>query len=559
MTYFKTIFVFINILIPLLFFRLFAQNQPPEAKFSLEHLEITWGDSLIADGSSSFDPDGDSLSFNWFVKNRSLPRPAPVVINPDSDQIIIYPLTFGKYSVQLIVSDGILQDTLTQQFTVLPLMNNMFLKHTLSDSTWYRAFPYYYQDYILIPLYGKGVLRLYKVDQQGIHLYKDIVLPDTNFVKVNTIKNNYIFIGKQCEGCGYWGPGPISIFQFDMDWNLVPILEDYSPNEYKAIYGIKFDGDSALVTYFPNSIAWIDFISDPANPQILRKKQWDYFQNRKFWNEKYFFIKDSRYSDSLYIFDKYTFNYVQSVDWEKRFYYSDWENKKFGRYSINGDYLLAGNNDSLSIFRINSDFTLDFINSIKIIPPFLNKITDAVEYLPCYRGSLIQDGIVKVKRYGFSYLYDFSKSKHPEPIAYLGDGYYYWSLIESDGYFFLSTIDLNPYSILAEVSIPYFTTISKKDLALPNSFRLRPNYPNPFNPTTKISYDLPTTTFVDLSVFNILGQKICTLIHSKQAAGRYLVEWNGKDAHDVIVPSGVYLYRLKAGNFLKTRKMVLLR
>ncbi len=93
----------------------------------------------------------------------------------------------------------------------------------------------------------------------------------------------------------------------------------------------------------------------------------------------------------------------------------------------------------------------------------------------------------------------------------------------------------------------------------PEKFVLNQNYPNPFNPSTRISYQLSSTTNVQLKIYNPLGQEVKTLVNVRQAAGHYWVEWDGSDHKGKQVVSGVYLYRLKAGSFIQTRKMVLLR
>ena len=95
--------------------------------------------------------------------------------------------------------------------------------------------------------------------------------------------------------------------------------------------------------------------------------------------------------------------------------------------------------------------------------------------------------------------------------------------------------------------------------AVPESFALRQNYPNPFNPSTSIAYDLPEDARVSIVVYNILGAKVSELVDKAQPAGSYVVQWNGKNDRGVSVASGIYFYRIKAGGFIKTRKMLLLK
>ncbi len=95
---------------------------------------------------------------------------------------------------------------------------------------------------------------------------------------------------------------------------------------------------------------------------------------------------------------------------------------------------------------------------------------------------------------------------------------------------------------------------------IPDEFSLEQNYPNPFNPVTTIYYSLPKTSDVTIAVFNMLGQKVKTLIDAKdQKAGVYNVVWNGKDQFENQVSSGIYFYCIRADNFTRTKKMILLR
>jgi hypothetical protein len=114
-----------------------------------------------------------------------------------------------------------------------------------------------------------------------------------------------------------------------------------------------------------------------------------------------------------------------------------------------------------------------------------------------------------------------------------------------------STSDL----FIDNVSLRYVTETSiEPAIESPLRFNLEANYPNPFNPSTIINYELRITSDVDLSVYNLLGQKVAILVSEKQAAGRYQVEWNASD-----FASGVYYYKIQAGEFVDVRKMVLIR
>ena len=92
----------------------------------------------------------------------------------------------------------------------------------------------------------------------------------------------------------------------------------------------------------------------------------------------------------------------------------------------------------------------------------------------------------------------------------------------------------------------------------PTKFLLHQNYPNPFNPQTMIEYQLPQTCHVRLVVYNLLGQKIATLLDQSQQAGQFNVVWDGKDSYGRVVPSGVYFYRLETENFSEMKRMIML-
>jgi len=98
-----------------------------------------------------------------------------------------------------------------------------------------------------------------------------------------------------------------------------------------------------------------------------------------------------------------------------------------------------------------------------------------------------------------------------------------------------------------------------RDVPLPASYSLSANYPNPFNPTTIIEFSLPEKTHVNISVYNILGQHITTLIDDFKSAGSHSIVWNGRGNSGHPIATGVYLYRMQAGNYIETKKMVLLK
>jgi hypothetical protein len=103
------------------------------------------------------------------------------------------------------------------------------------------------------------------------------------------------------------------------------------------------------------------------------------------------------------------------------------------------------------------------------------------------------------------------------------------------------------------------TTTLVSNVNLPNEYKLLNNYPNPFNPSTKIAFDIPQSELVTLKVYNINGELIRNIMEENLPAGRFESVWNGKDNNGREVSSGVYIYRLTAGKFNKSARMILMK
>ena len=92
-----------------------------------------------------------------------------------------------------------------------------------------------------------------------------------------------------------------------------------------------------------------------------------------------------------------------------------------------------------------------------------------------------------------------------------------------------------------------------------NNFTLRGNYPNPFNPLTTISYDLPKDLFVSITIYDMLGNVVNNLVNTKQSSGYKSVQWNATNNLGQPVSAGVYLYSIETKDFRQTKKMILLK
>ncbi len=120
-----------------------------------------------------------------------------------------------------------------------------------------------------------------------------------------------------------------------------------------------------------------------------------------------------------------------------------------------------------------------------------------------------------------------------------------WQDYRSGNNFDIYEVGFNTTGIIA---------IENGGITIPSEYSLSQNYPNPFNPTTVINYQLPVSGNVKLSIFDVLGQNISTLVNESQNAGNHNIEWNAAN-----YPSGVYFYQLEAGSFSLIRKMILIK
>lgn len=103
------------------------------------------------------------------------------------------------------------------------------------------------------------------------------------------------------------------------------------------------------------------------------------------------------------------------------------------------------------------------------------------------------------------------------------------------------------------------TDVSPAQSAVPTNYVLAQNYPNPFNPTTQILFAIPQNERVTLSIYNVLGQRIATLVDGMLVQGTHVVTWNGRDGRGMQLPSGVYFYTLNASGFAASKKMLMLK
>jgi peroxiredoxin len=119
--------------------------------------------------------------------------------------------------------------------------------------------------------------------------------------------------------------------------------------------------------------------------------------------------------------------------------------------------------------------------------------------------------------------------------------------------------DIDQVTTTIEEQLSKVSTSSEPSENIPTTITLQQNYPNPFNPSTVITYTLNEATQVSLKVFNMLGAEVATVVNERQSAGEKKVTWNATESSGSALPSGLYIYQLKAGGDVITKKMTLIK
>ncbi len=114
-------------------------------------------------------------------------------------------------------------------------------------------------------------------------------------------------------------------------------------------------------------------------------------------------------------------------------------------------------------------------------------------------------------------------------------------------------------SILSDAQSDCGGFLDTDEPILPNEYVTLSAYPNPFNPTTTITFDIPKESYVTLTIYDMMSRRVNELVSGRVSSGKHSVIWNGTDANNNPVASGMYLYQLKSGDFVETKKLLLLK
>ncbi len=355
--------------------------------------------------------------------------------------------------------------------------------------------------------------------------------------------------------------------------DFYPVNENYATGYYDG--NGKHDGDIDLT--YPN-VGWavFDISSLPAGIQIQSIKFYGYIINASFpkWSSTPMGIVNPIVDPGTEIYTQILTGYDQNTAY---IYQDDWSTFTFGWYNWdmgNGavpDFQAAVNSSQgwFAIGFIVRDFSagnfLIVAGHTGINPPYLEVTYQAtpVELTSFNAGvngnqiSLKWQTATETNNKGFEV---------ERRALNLSEGWENIGFVKGSGtttvpklYSFTDNSLLpGKYSYrLKQIDFDGTSAYSKEvevDVKVPSTFSLLQNYPNPFNPATNIEYQIPDREFVTLKIYDVLGNEVAALVNEEKPAGNYAVKFNG-----INLSSGVYFYRLKAGSYTSTKKLILMK
>ena len=227
---------------------------------------------------------------------------------------------------------------------------------------------------------------------------------------------------------------------------------------------------------------------------------------------------------------------------------------------------LGQGNDSTTFRVIALNYVMDYTfysdeyngQSIDNIPPgvpeglavSLENSQALVSWLPSIDDDFQYYNLEKATDETFQNAQSFNTAQNTFTDSNIEDGMMYFYRIRAADY----SGNWSDYSEVVQLS-----TLSNDNANVAERFMLHQNYPNPFNPTTQIKYDLPEDAMVSITIYDIMGRRIRSLVNSKQTAGYRSIQWNAINSFGESVSAGMYIYMIQAGEFRQVKKMVLLK
>ena len=321
-------------------------------------------------------------------------------------------------------------------------------------------------------------------------------IPDNNMWGVTSV-----LVGDNIYLLGAWPYGPQLNRKYDLntgDWTYLA----NSPNTYHT-WGITAEVHSGIIYLF--------------NPD---GECFGYNISSDTWSDK-------TYNTATGTRD------LSSILYQNEIYVIGWDNSAFYKYTPSSDQWTQLSN---SIYQVGA-CAMGIINNLIYFVGGNSGGSTVAEY----KTILVYD--ITTDTWSLD-LHEISFKRHWMATAEYKGGLYIVGGIDSMA---------NAVDIVEEI-VPQGTAGVNNESEVPESYMLSQNYPNPFNPIAKINYSIPQTSQVQIIVFDLLGNEIETLVNEEKSVGTYELTWTAAN-----LPSGVYFYQLKAGSFVQTKKMILIK
>jgi len=413
------------------------------------------------------------------------------------------------------ISNGLTLDDGTELYIPTNTFNNNF------DITWNETYSINTYTSNFIPLSKEYILSVDQQLQDSTSLLLNVACSDTS----SGALNKHIF---------KWDKSNSS-------WKILPSIVDSNGSEITTIINQNGNYRAFKMNENLNSLSPLDLISPEGNNATKYKPTFNWIDSTEMQWQYLIQIDTSKDFEAPILSTTSTKNeFIPPISFNKGSYF--W---RVRRTTLDG---FTDSWSTIGRFIISPDtiapiITLVYPDSGEVI----NSDTSIVINIKDNESGIDPGSInFTVDSSNAGFIFDPSKSEVESNILS--------NLTEGKHFFNITVSDLVGNFI--SVSIPFQLVVTgvDKEVNEPLSFQLLQNYPNPFNPTTTINYSIPIQELVIMRIYNILGQEVTTLIDGEKRAGWHSVTWNAS-----LIASGVYFYQIRAGNYVKTKKLMLIK
>jgi len=520
-TLFRTITVFV------------VNNHPPIVHFSIDPDDIIFGDKLFLDASNSFDPDGDILIYDWL-----LPEWLQTTTFDTSFLEIIPPHT-GSDIINLTVRDNYFSIVENDTFNISPMQNGLEL---IDNFVEYSSIAHLQLDSIyLFILNNTQNLSIINIQTDSL-LLSGVNLGNSKFVTdAGFIASVHDFSGIEL--------GEIdSTFTYQQQYIFNELVLN---NSFADIY-LKFP-HLFIPLENPKELRIYD-ITDPQNPNLINNYPLPILTKDVSFSEGFAAVYTRYPNLGLITLDISDPNIVTALDTLLLPI-----NDKNIEYDLNRIYVLNSlyEGNEISVIDASNPSELHHAATINI-----NSVLQGSFSSPILEMKAIENNLFVMTKDGVK-LFDVSDPYTPKEIANFHTGLEVSDIAWNFPFLYAGIPgDLGfgaGLNVLEYDSSFVYSIDDNPPSQLPTEFSLSQNYPNPFNPSTTINYELPKTANVKIQIFDILGQHVKTLVDIRRLQGKYKIKWDGLNYSGKQVASGLYFYSIQTENFVKTKKMLLIR